>query len=90
MVKSYNYLGVIIDNNLNWVEPIKMVKSKLLKAIGVRYITRYFFNKKSFLFTVNLIKVNEINVLINKALRCIHYKKYNESVSNLKLTKKKC
>ena len=27
-------------------------------------------------------------ILINKALRCIHYKKYNESVSNLKITKK--
>ena len=36
----------------------------------------------------NKTKVNEINVLINKALRCIHYKKYNESVSNLKITKK--
>ena len=26
----------------------------------------------------NKRKINEINVLLNKALRCIHYKKYNE------------
>ena len=33
-------------------------------------------------------KTYEINVLINKAIRCIHYKNYNKSVSNLKITKK--
>ena len=35
MVKSYKYLGVIIDNNLSWAEHIEMVKGKLLRAIGV-------------------------------------------------------
>ena len=33
-------------------------------------------------------KVNEINLLINKALSCIYCKKYKESVRNLKVTKK--
>ena len=40
MVKSYKYLGVIIDNNLSWTEHIEMVKSKLLKTINVLYKTR--------------------------------------------------
>ena len=106
MVKSYKYLGVIIDNNLNWTEHIEMVKSKLLKAIGVLYKTRYFLNENSLYLIFNSLfmshirygllcwgrtnktKTNEINVLINKAIRCIHFKKYNESVSNLKITKK--
>ena len=27
-------------------------------------------------------KVNKVNVLINRALKCIHYKRYNENVRN--------
>ena len=34
-----------------------------------------------------IIKFNEINILIIKELRCIHYKKYNESVRNFKVIK---
>ena len=33
--------------------------------------------------------VNEMNVIIKKALRCIHYTRFNKSVNNLKRTKKK-
>ena len=47
MVKSFKYLGAIIDKNLSWAEHIEIVKSKLLKAIGVLYKTRYFLNKLS-------------------------------------------
>ena len=32
--------------------------------------------------------INDINVLINRALRCIHFKKYNDSVRELKTQKK--
>ena len=32
--------------------------------------------------------INDINVLINRALRCLHYKKYGDSVSKLKTEKK--
>lgn len=82
-----------------------MVKSKLLKPIGVLYKTRYFLNKKFYtFFLIHFFmshkrygqscsgrtnkKVNEINLLINKALSCIYCKKYKESVRNLKVTKK--
>ena len=33
--------------------------------------------------------INDINVLINRALRCIHYNKNDDSVKELK-TQKKC
>ena len=49
MVKSFKYLGAIIDKNLSWAEHIEIVKSKLLKAIGVLYKTRYFLNEKYFI-----------------------------------------
>ena len=32
--------------------------------------------------------INDINVLINRAFRCIHYKKYDVSVRELKTQKK--
>ena len=44
MVKNYKNLGVIIDNNLSWAEHIEMVKSKLLKAIGVLNKARFLIN----------------------------------------------
>ena len=31
-----------------------------------------------------------LNVIINRALRYIHYKKYDDSVKKLKTEKKKC
>ena len=35
--------------------------------------------------SINKTKVKEVNVLINRALRCIHLKGYNKSVSRLKI-----
>ena len=32
--------------------------------------------------------INDINVTINRALRCIHYKKYDDSLRELKTQKK--
>ena len=56
MVKSYENLGVIIDNNLSWVEHTEMVKSKLLKAIGVLYKTRYLLNESFYtLFLIHFL-----------------------------------
>ena len=36
----------------------------------------------------NKTKIKEINVLINRANRCIHFKGCNERLSKLKITKK--
>ena len=44
---SIKYLGVIIDNKLNWIEHIAYVKSKISKGIGIMYKARRCLNKKS-------------------------------------------
>ena len=36
----------------------------------------------------NIKLINDINVLINRAFRCLHYKKYDDSVRKLKNEKK--
>ena len=36
----------------------------------------------------NQEKINEINRLINRAIRCIHFKDWKENVSQIKITKK--
>ena len=36
----------------------------------------------------NKTRINEVNILIDKALRCFHYKTYDESVRKLKITKR--
>ena len=35
----------------------------------------------------NYTKLNEVHILHNKDLRCIHFKIYNENVSSLKIIK---
>ena len=105
-VYSYKYLGVIIDDNLNWSEHIETLKNKLLKTIGVLYKTRYYLNEKSLYLIFNSLfmshvkygllcwgranagKISEIDKLINRALRCMHFKKWNESIRSIKTTKK--
>lgn len=40
------YLGVIIDNKLNWLSHITYVKSKISKGIGIMYKARPYLSKK--------------------------------------------
>ena len=105
-VNSYKYLGITIDNSLNWTEHIEGLKSKLLKSIAILYKTRYYLNQNSMYYIFNSLlmshvrygllcwgranksKINEINRLINRAIRCIHFKNWKENVSNIKLQKK--
>ena len=65
-----------------------------LEMIGLEMIVNrltliHFSPVNDFLFWVrtNYTKINEVNVLINIATRCIHFKRYNESVGSLKTTK---
>ena len=91
-------MGIIVDRNLNWLEHIEIIKTKLQKTLGVLYKTRHFLNVKSLYLNLNSLFmsnirygllcwgianrkcINDINVLINRVLRCIHYKKYDDSV----------
>ena len=40
------YLGVIIDDKLNWIQHITYVKTKISKGIGIMYKARNYLNKK--------------------------------------------
>ena len=46
-MKSYNHLGVIIDNKFNWSEHSEMVNNKILKTVDVLNSKRYLSNEKS-------------------------------------------
>lgn len=44
---STKFLGIIIDNKLNWTEHINYIKSKISKALGILLKTRNFLNKST-------------------------------------------
>ena len=44
---STKFLGVIIDNKLNWSDHILYIKNKIAKSIGILYKTRTFLNKNT-------------------------------------------
>ena len=41
------FLGILIDDKLNWKEHIGMIKSKLSKTIAVIYRAKYLLDKNS-------------------------------------------
>ena len=45
-VKEYKYLGLIIDEELNWKPHIKSLKSKLSQSLGILYKLRHLTNKR--------------------------------------------
>ena len=48
-VSQYKYLGLIIDNKLNWKAHIQYLKSKLSKALGLLFRVRRYLTKRSLL-----------------------------------------
>ena len=42
------YLGIINDHKLNWVQHITYVKNKIAKGVGIMYKARRFLNKACF------------------------------------------
>ena len=49
-----------MDNNLKWTEHIKLLKTKLSKAIGVLYKTRYFMIEKFMYLIFNSLFMSHI------------------------------
>ena len=45
-VKCCEYLGIILDSKISWVQHIAYVKSKISKGIGIMYQARKFLSKK--------------------------------------------
>ena len=46
-VNSLKYLGVIIDQKLNWIEHIAYVRNKISKGVGIMFKARAVLDKKS-------------------------------------------
>ena len=97
--QSVKYLGVILDEHLQWNDQIAHVKVKLNRAIGILSKIRHNANPTTLkvvyhsLFgsdllygaqlwgQTNLANQNSIQVLQNRAIRKICFKKRNEPVS---------
>ena len=46
VTRQIKYLGVIIDNKLNWIQHITYVKNQLRKGVGIIYKARPYLTKK--------------------------------------------
>ena len=46
-VDNTKFLGVIIDDNLNWSNHISYINSKIAKGIGINCRARKFFSKSA-------------------------------------------
>ena len=99
--ESVKYLGVLLDEHLQWNKQIKHVKTKLSRAIGILSRLRHNTNLNVLKIAYHSIfgshlqygsqlwaqtsreNVNAIQVLQNRALRKIAFKKSNDPVSEL-------
>ena len=66
-VTFYKFLGVIIDDILNWKQHILFLKSKLKKIIWITNIISKFINKKA-LFHIYIIPYIEYILSLYKVL----------------------
>lgn len=46
-VSTIKFLGVVIDNNLNWKPHISYIKNKISKSVAILYKVKDFLNEKS-------------------------------------------
>ena len=54
-VKSIKFLGVLLDENLSWKDPIKYIENKVAKNIGLLYRAKLFLDKTSLLhYTIRI------------------------------------
>ena len=60
-VKETNFLGVILDENLNWKSEISHFASKVAKSIGIKPISAALLSCKSALLE---LLINHISMLI--------------------------
>lgn len=52
-VKFTNFLGVIIDEHIDWREHIRMIEKKIAKTIGILFKIKHLLNAKSMLAVYN-------------------------------------
>ena len=46
-VKSFKFLGVIIDNKLTWQDHIYYIKNKIAKSMGIIYKIRKYVDRQT-------------------------------------------
>ena len=63
MVSKTKFLGVLIDNKLNWKEHIAMIKSKLSKSLAIMYRAKWFFRQKC-LHDFILCSISSVYILL--------------------------
>ena len=59
-VENTKFLGVIIDDNLNWSNHISYINSKIAKGIGIICTARKFFSKSAL---INLYYISVLYLL---------------------------
>ena len=63
-VKSAKFLGVIIDNKLNWSMHIKQVQSKISKSISIMYKVKYLLDTSALLTLYNSLILPYLNYCV--------------------------
>ena len=96
-VSSIKYLGVILDNQLNWQEHIKNIQTKLARITGIFYKIRHYVPTKILLMLYNALAGSYLRYGIlawgscstpstlqssqDKVLRAILFKPYTADVT---------
>ena len=60
-VKSFNFLGIMLDKNLTWKNHIEMVSKKISKVTGILYRLKHIFPKNVLFVLYNSLIVSHIN-----------------------------
>jgi hypothetical protein len=58
---SFNFLGLMITDNLTWKKHTEMIGSKISKVIGIIYRLRYFYPQRILLSIYNALIVPHFN-----------------------------
>ena len=96
-VEKFNFLGLIIDENLKWKSHIKAISNKISKALGVMNRLKNYIPKSALLKIYNALVLSRLNyglivwnqkskILVNlqkKAIRIVCNAKYNAHTSIL-------
>jgi len=90
-VDSFNFLGIILDKNLNWNAHIKHISQKLAKTIGILNKLKSTLPKHTLLMIYNSLvmphlnygilswgsKIHRLTKIQKKAIRIISHSSYN-------------
>lgn len=63
-VNSIKFLGTILDENLNWSEHIKMIKTKISKSVGIISKAKNVFNERVLIMLYNSLTLPYLNYCI--------------------------